>query len=278
MDEHFKVTILKSDGTKSPFDRNKLLQALNNSGATPEQSNQITQKVEQQLYDGIPSKKIYQLAYGLLKKASSRSAGRYKLKKAIQELGPSGYPFENFVGRLFESFDYKVDIGVQMEGKCVSHEVDILAKKPGELVIVECKFHSDHRAKTNVQVPLYIHSRFKDIESKWMEKNSAKKDRIRGFVVTNTRFTVDAMNYAECENLGMISWDYPQGNGLKFYIDQSGLHPLTSLNSLTKTEKQRLLEKGIVLCRELKFGLLEELGIDKAKINKVLSEATLLIT
>ena len=274
------ISIIKADGTRVLYDRNKLISALRNSGAEINQSREIVRKVEQKLYDGIPSRKIYQLAYSLLRqKNAHRVAGRYRLKKAIFDLGPSGFPFEQFVGRLFESFGYQVKTGQHIQGKCVEHEVDVVAVKPGEQIIVECKFHSDYRAKTNVQVPLYINSRFKDIKEKWAEENRFKDMNVRGFVATNARFTKDAIAYAECAGLGLISWDYPKDGSLKYFTDKSGLHPLTSLRTLNKGQKKELLGAGIVLCRELikNEHLLKEQGMNEKQIRRVLDEARYLI-
>ncbi len=279
MDDTNQILILKSDGSRVPFSRGKLINALQNSGADHNQANQIVNQVEQRIYDGISSKKIYQFAYSLLKKKSHHTAGRYRLKKAILELGPSGYPFETFVGRLFESFGYHVKVGKQIKGKCVQHEVDVVATKPGEQVIVECKFHGDYRGKTNVQVPLYINSRFEDIKAKWAEDGQYKDLNVRGYVVTNSRFTQDAIQYAECAGLGLISWDYPNEGSLKYYIDRSGLHPVTSLHSLTKTQKKLILEEGIVLCSELiqHADIMRKHSFSEQVITKVLKEAEVLV-
>jgi hypothetical protein len=130
-----------------------------------------------------------------------------------------------------------------------------------------------------VQVPLYIHSRFNDIREKWKTEEKYKNRKIRGFVTTNARFTIDAIKYAECVGLGLISWDYPQSGSLKYFIDQSGLHPLTSLHSLRKTDQKQFLQKGVVLCRELfqQQDFMHDLGFSPQKISKVLKEADLLI-
>lgn len=279
MKDKKQISILKSDGSQVFFDRNKLIQALKNSGASQKQSRDIANEVEKNIYDGISTRKIYQHAYRLLKKASHRTAGRYRLKKAIQEMGPSGYPFEIFVGKLFKSFGYQVEIGKQMHGKCIQHEVDVVARKKDEIIIAECKFHSDQRAKTNVQVPLYIHSRFNDIEAKWRESNADDTTKIRGFVVTNTRFTKDAIGFSECAGLGLISWDFPEKNSLKHYIDLSGLHPVTSLHSLNKSQKKIILDEGIVLCRDLmrKPEIMRRHSFNEKLISKVLKEARLLV-
>ncbi len=280
MNQTNKVTIIKADGTRVLYDRGKLMAALRNSGVDETRIREIVLKVEQRIYNGIPTRKIYQIAYGLLKKRKSyREAGRYRLKKAIFDLGPSGFPFEKFVGRLFENFGYEVKTGQVIQGKCVQHEVDVVAIKPGEQVIVECKFHHDYRGKTNVQVPLYINSRFRDIKEKWNEDSRYKNLNVRGYVVTNSRFTQDAIQYAECAGLEVISWDYPKNSSLKYFIDQSGFHPITTLHSLTNSQKKLILEEGIVLCRELisQSDMMRKLGLSEPVIARVIEEAELMV-
>lgn len=214
------------------------------------------------------------MAFDLLKKESHKMAGRYKLKNAIRELGPTGFPFEKLVGKIFENRGYEVKTGVIVQGKCVKHEVDVVARKPGEMLMIECKFHSDYNANSGVQVPLYINSRFLDVKATW-EQKYGKNIRYRGGVITNTRFSGDAVQYGTCVGMMVMSWDFPAGNGLKYWIDKIGLHPITSLVSLTKAQKQLLLGKGIVLCSELEQNrdLLLEIKISERQIKKILREA-----
>ncbi len=280
MSRSSQIKVVKSNGEQVLYSREKLQNTISLAGADDLKSEQIADYVEQNLYDGIPTSKIYQLAYSLLrKKRSHRAAGRYRLKKAIFDLGPSGYPFEIFIGKLFESFGFSVKVGQIMQGKCVQHEVDVVASRDKTLTIVEIKFRGNFRGKANVQVPLYIHSRFNDIKAKLIENERYRDYKIEGYVVTNTRFTLDAINYAECTGLGLISWDYPSNASLKYYIDRSGLHPLTSLHTLRKTDKKMLLDNGIVLCRELEShqDLMLENGLNKQRVSRVLSEASMLI-
>jgi len=273
-----KIRITKGNGERVDFNPEKLKQALESSGAGRNEQEKIIRLVTQKLYDGISTGKIYRMAFDLLKKESHKIAGRYKLKNAIMELGPTGFPFEKFVGKIFETMGYEVQTGIIVQGKCVTHEVDVIARKPNEMIMIECKFHSDNLTKSSVQVPLYIHSRFQDVKDTW-EKEYGQYIRYRGGVVTNTRFSDDAVKYGNCAGLIVISWDYPEGNGLKHYIDKSGLHPVTSLISLTKNQKQQILEKGIVLCSELGENrqLLRDLGIRENQIQKILREAENLI-
>ncbi|MGE0018854.1 MAG: ATP cone domain-containing protein [Draconibacterium sp.] len=273
-----EIQVIKGNGERVLFDKEKLKQALASSGAGTGEQELIAKQVEARIYNGIPTKKIYQMAFDLLKRESHKIAGRYRLKNAIMEMGPTGFPFEVFVGKIFETMGYEVETGIMVQGKCVQHEVDVIARKPGEMIMIECKFHMDSATKSGVQVPLYIHSRFLDVKAAWEEKYG-KNIRYQGGVVTNTRFSDDAISYATCAGLLVISWDYPAETGLKYRIDKTGLQPVTSLISLTKKDKQLLLEKGIVLCSQLDENqpLLREMGFTEIQIRKILTEAANLV-
>ena len=272
------INVIKGNGEKVPYDRKKLKLALESSGAGIIEQDRIANEVEAKIYEGISTKKIYLMAFDLLKKESQKMAGRYRLKNAIMEMGPTGFPFEVFVGKIFETLGYEAETGVIIEGKCLQHEIDVVARKPGEMLMVECKFHSDPGTKSGIQVPLYVHSRYLDVKAAWEEKYG-KDLRYRGGVVTNTRFSDDALKYGKCSELVLISWDYPSDTGLKYWIDKTGLQPVTSLISLSKKEKQFLLEKGIVLCSQLVENkiLLKELGLNEFQISKILKEAANLV-
>jgi hypothetical protein len=273
------IQVIKGNGEKVLFDPEKLKQALASSGAEIAEQEKITSQVESKLFDGINTQRIYQMAFDLLKKESHKIAGRYSLKNAIMEMGPTGFPFEIYVGKIFESMGYEVETGVFVQGKCIQHEVDVIARKPGEMIMIECKFHMDSSANSGVQVPLYVQSRYLDVKASW-EKQYGKDIRYRGGVVTNTRFSDDAMNYGKCAGLVLISWNYPADTGLKYWIDKTRLHPVTCLLSLTKKEKQFLLEKEIVLCNQLNKNLdvLRDMGLAENQIKKIIREAGNLIT
>ena len=272
------IYVTKGNGDRVPFEEHKLRKALKNSGAGTLEIEKALAVVKKNLYQGIGTHKIYQTAYRVLKKSSRHSAGRYRLKKAIMELGPSGYPFEKFVGRLMESQGYQSTVNVIAHGKCVQHELDVVARNDREQIMIECKFHSDSKRNSDVKVVLYIESRFRDVAAAWRKAHPEDTRQYFGMVATNTRFSEDAIRYAECAGLRLVSWDYPAGNSLKEWIDRSGYHPVTSLSRLKKAEKQQLLEKGVVLCRDLanNESLLKEMGIEDKRIKKLVDEANLL--
>ncbi|MCK0156538.1 ATP cone domain-containing protein [Cellulophaga sp. F20128] len=272
------IEIIKSSGEKVKFSLEKLRTSLNRTGADTKIVNQILDKVRDELYQGISTKEIYNRAFALLKKNNSHLASKYKLKKAIYELGPTGFPFERFVSAILSYSGYSTEVGTILQGKCVSHEIDIIASKNSEATIIECKFHSAQGLNCNVKIPLYINSRYQDVKANWTNSTKKKSALTQGWVVTNTRFTQDAIQFGNCVGLYLLSWDYPLNDGLKDRIDRLGLYPITVSTLLSNREKQFLLSRSIVLCRDLindKF-YLDHLGVSEVRKTKILQEISLL--
>jgi len=274
------INIIKYSGEIEKFDIQKLINSLRRAEADETIISKIANDIINNLKVGMTTKQIYQMAFKMLKGKSRVSASKYKLKKAIMELGPSGFPFEKLVGKIMEYEGFETKVGVIVEGNCVKHEVDVIAQKDNTHYMIECKYHSDQGRFCNVKIPLYIHSRFLDVEKRWGHQKGHEAKLHKGGVYTNTRFTTDAIQYGKCVGMLMSSWDYPRGNGLKDRIDKSGLHPLTALTTLTKAEKTKLLDDGIILCKELyeNPAILEETGIDKTRHKKILEDAEALCT
>jgi hypothetical protein len=269
------IVVKKSSGEKVAFSLDKLRASLLRSGANETDVQHILDVVRDELYQGISTREIYNRAYSLLKKKKSIFASKYKLKKAIYEFGPTGFPFERFIGQVLHHSGYETEVGQIISGKCVQHEVDVVAQKEGKTLFVECKFHSEEGRNCNVKVPLYIHSRYHDIVDKQTDGDHFRSE---GWVVTNTRFTSDAVEYGSCAGLKLLSWDYPKDNGLKDRIDRLGLYPITVSTLLTTREKNFLLGRDIVLCKQLlndRF-YLDHLGVSDTRKTKILNEIALL--
>lgn len=267
------ITITKASGKQAVFSVEKLRNSLRKSGADEKTVKDIVSVVKDELYQGISTKSIYNRAYALLKEKKSVFASKYKLKKAIYELGPTGFPFEQFVATLLEHSGYEVRVGQFMQGLCIRHEVDIIAKKNGEYILIECKFHSDPSRKCDVKIPLYINSRYKDIVG--FEREDYPN---QCWVATNTQFTQDAVDYGKCMGLYLLSWDLPKGNGLKDRIDTLGLYPITVSTLLTKREKQFLLSRDVVLLKQLHKDafFLDHLGVSEQRKEKIMQEVKML--
>ncbi len=269
------IVITKANGEQEPYSSDKLKASLKKSGADEKEIQSVIEAIDRKLYDGITTSQIYREAYRLLKKTDRHFAARYNLKRAIMELGPSGYPFEKFFAAILTRKGYKTQTGTIVQGRCISHEVDIIADKDDDCFMIECKYHNQPGTISEVKIPLYIQSRFKDIEPVWKNTSGHRNKSFTGWVVTNTRFSGDALAYGMCAGLRMTAWDYPVNESLKKTIDMHGLYPVTCLTSLTKNEKQALLQKNIVLCTELMHNenYLKQLGLDDEKIRRVTGEA-----
>ena len=272
--EKKSIRITKASGEQVEFSEEKLRHSLLRSGAASTTIDLILKQVQQLLFPGISTHKIYKLAFDLLKKESKHFAARYKLKSAIMELGPSGFPFEKFISELLRHKGYQVQVGVVVQGRCVTHEIDVIAERDDEYIMVECKYHNLQGVSCDVKIPLYIDARFRDVNFIWEQQKEHTGMHRKGWLVTNTKFTEDAVQYGTCAGLNLIGWNFPAKNNLKILIDESGLYPLTCLSSLTKSEKQSLLDQKIVLCKELRDNekLLSDLHITEIRKRSILDE------
>jgi Holliday junction resolvase-like predicted endonuclease len=271
-----QVQVTKYSGESEEYDESKLRSSLKNAGAEPVLVEYIVNLIREKLYDGISTKKIYQEAFKLLKSESNRTAGRYKLKEALFELGPTGFPFEQFIAELLNRLGYKTEVGVTVQGDCVTHEIDVIAEKDDHFILVECKFHNQKENRCNVKVPLYIHSRFQDVKRNWSSQPRHKNKSHNGWVVTNTRFTADAEKYGLCAGLELLSWDFPKRNGIKDLVERLNLHPVTCLSSLSDEEKKLLLDHNVIFCKQIyeDKNVLKAAGINPRNVNSIAKEAT----
>jgi hypothetical protein len=270
------MKIVKQSGAIVDFDCSKLRLSLLKSGASPAMVENVLQIIEKEIYEGVSTKHIYKKAFALLKKVSNSYAARYNLREAIRLLGPAGFYFEKFISRLFIKEQYETKIGLILQGKCVSHEIDVLTKKDNLVSMVECKFHLGHDAASDVKIPMYILSRFNDIKEKKHKIFSNEDFVSKCYIVTNNRFTSDAINFAKCSDINLLSWDYPPVNNLKTKIDNYQLYPITCLTTLTLSEKEKLLVLEVILVSEIINNrlFLEKIGLSPNRIKNVLKEAS----
>ena len=270
------IIVKKRDGTSEPFNVKKLIGSLENSGAEDDVIKHVIEHIDREMYDGITTDWIYSHAFELLKKTADQpSRFRYSLRRAVGGLGPSGFPFEKFVAEVFAEHGYNTRVGQKLKGACVTHEVDVIAENAEEVITAELKFHNKLFIKTDLKVAMYVDSRFKDIRA----AGYYGEKRGRPFLVTNTKFSSNAITYAECgATLELMSWSYPKrgfGN-LHDLIQKAQIHPVTALTSLSKKDILRLLDAGFVSCKDLKKGdgkdVLDTGIISKDKLDKVMSE------
>ncbi len=270
-----KVYIVKANGEKEVFDVNKLKDSLQRAGVSPELIKEISKKIESELVDGMKTKDIYKKAFDMLVKEEKLPAAKYSVRRAILDLGPHGFPFEDFVGEIYRSKGFFVEVGKTVNGFCVMHEVDVVAQDKKELIMAELKFHNNVGIKSDLKTALYVKARFDDLEKGGFFRGIAEDKKQIRMLMTNTKFSSRAIQYGTCAGLTMIGWNYPHKGNLQDLIEETGLHPLTCLTSLNKKEKQELLKQGIVLCRDLKASggnILKTLNVPENRMKEILIE------
>lgn len=263
------VNVIKATGEKEEFNRDKVLNSIRRAGIPKDLQNEVLKHVESKLYENISTSEIYKHITEFLGRSSQPyTKTKYSLKQSIMDLGPTGYPFEDYVSHIFASLGYQTKVRQTLSGKCISHEVDIVAQKGPHKVMAEAKFHNQPGTKTDVQVALYTKARFDDV----LEKNNLNQ----AWLITNTKITTDAISYAICMGMKVTSWDYPEGESLRDLIEKFALIPITALSSLSNSQKQKLLENHIVLCKDIcsNPSALDPLRLNQEQLKRVIEESS----
>jgi len=251
------VTIIKASGEQEPFDESKLVKSLAKTGLSVDVASQTVDYLKRHLRTGITTKDIHEHVSSYLKEnAPVNNYYNYGLKRAIMDLGPSGHPFETIVSDVLTVYGYKTEVGVIVLGKCVTHEIDVVAKKDNKQFFIECKFHNSPGIKTDVQVALYTYARYLDIKSA-MEHSHGTDIAYFPWLVTNTKVTSEVFDYAGCVGLELTSLLDPKGHGMSDLIMSAGLHPVTLAYQIPRFKINLLLERGIVTCARLKGAIQE---------------------
>ena len=244
-----KIQVTKASGITEDINPDKLRASLLRSGADKDLIEGIIERVLMEIGAYTSTKKIYRLAKKYLRQLNHASVLRYSLKRALFRLGPTGYPFEKYYGAVLNNYGYETDTGLIIEGKCVKHEIDVFALKEDEVSLVECKYHSRAGIPVDVKVAMYVHSRFKDLAPVMASRYPGKK--FRGWLVTNTRCTSDAIKFAKCYGLNIKSWKYPEKRSLEKMIEDKQLYPVTVISGIQRGLINRLIDNNIVLLKDL---------------------------
>jgi hypothetical protein len=257
--------VLKANGQKEEFSEEKILDSIKRAGIPTGLQDKVLTHVKSKLYEGIPTTEVYHHINEFLSHEPAKF--RYGLKQAIMEFGPTGYPFEDLITQIMRLKGYQTQTRTILMGKCVNHEIDVIAEKSNEKIMIEAKFHNAPGIHTDLHVSLYTNARFEDLKD--------KHNFTKPYLFTNTKITPDALAYALCVGMEVTGWNYPQNEGLRDLIEKYQLHPLTLLSSLSQTQKQTLLEQHIVLINEIlkNSSCLDILGLSDEKKQQILDEA-----
>lgn len=268
------VHITKADGSSEFFKVEKLRRSLRRAGAAPEEVNSIVTQIMAELYDGMQTQEIYRRAFTLLRENELPTAARYSLRRALFGLGPSGFPFERFLARLFASDGYNTKTGIILQGHCAPHEIDIAAYNETTSFVGEAKFHARPGIKTDLQVAMYSYARLLDLKGATICQESICSVT-QFWLITNTKFTSTAEHYAECVGIKLLSWDYPRHNNLHDRIQRAQVYPITVMQTLTSSQIATLISYDIIICKDIidNPSVLQHLHLSQSKYEAVIAEA-----
>ncbi len=265
--------VLKSDGRVESYNPAKLEASLLRANAGAYAAEHIRKTIERTTASKTPTNEVYKKAFAMLRRISRPAAARYSLRRAMFELGPAGFAFEDFVAELFDAQGWNVQKRQIVAGKCVMHEIDLYATRGNEHLAAELKYHNDLHARTDIKIALYVKARFEDIWQCDPAKQTCPIDR--GFLITNTKFTSQAIQYAECAGgMELIGWNYPKDGNLYDRIVETGIYPLTVLTSLKNAEKKLLIEKHVVTCIDIERNrsVLRSISIPPERVGLIVAE------
>jgi len=267
-----KIKVVNLRGIEEPFSFKKVYRSARNAGATREIAFEIARQIEKEAFDGISTAQIFKRVFELLAEKSPQAAIKFNLKKAMTKLGPTGFPFEKFVARIFEVKGFVVSTNQIVAGCCINYEIDFLAKKGNLIYIGECKFRQDPGGRVELKDALANYARFLDIQ-KGMFFDS--KVKCRSILVTNAKFTNDAIKYSECVGVELLGWKHPKSKGLETVIEENKLYPITILPSVSSKIAKELIFQGVVLVKDIFKKTFE--GVKIPKKRKVLKEGEILL-
>jgi hypothetical protein len=267
--------IRKASGELEEFNPDKVRQAVVRSGAPAELAEDVLENLGQQLYDGISTREIFHIVHQLLRKARPSLASKYDLKGAIMRLGPDGYAFETYISEVLREYGYSTTLRQLIKGTCVIHEIDVVAEKDGKRTAIECKYHNTKGLTTGLKEAMYTYARLLDLNEGCKQGHCLHFDDI--WLVTNTRFSEDAIQYAQCKELKLLGWRQPPENTLEHVIESKGLYPITILKSVDRHARDCLFSANMMLAKDLLDNDLETLlsktSLSRIKLEEMVGEA-----
>lgn len=266
-------------GEREPFSPQKVYLSARRAGASKALAGKAAVLIESKIKTGMKTTNIYRQIKKILYRENPGVNLRFSLKAGMRELGPSGFPFEKFIGEVFSRLGFKVKTNVYLSGTCLNdYEIDFLAKKAGLVYIGECKYRNVAGDKVHLDNILANQARFLDLlNGSHFKTDDYKNCRIRSIMVTNEKFTSRATAYAECQGVELLGWRYPNNKGLEWLIEKNGLYPITILPSLKGHLQDVLISKQIMLAKDILKIKPQELGMPSQYLNALIQETKILL-
>lgn len=242
--------IRKSSGETVFFNEDKLCNSIVQAGASKTQAARICHVVNQKIKPGMTTSFIFRDTLRHLVREDVDIAVKYSIKRGVNALGPDGFLFEKFLEALLRQDGYHTKRNQMMKGKCVTHEVDILAWKGNNFYIIESKYRNDLKIRTHIDQVMYADARMKDIASN-PKNNAGGTKYFHTWIMTNTVFTDQSQKFSECSGVRLTGWNYPNKDSLQKMIERTKAYPITVIPSMSHDARQKLTAHGLVLAQDI---------------------------
>ena len=225
-----KIFVIKYDGAKQPYNREKVLTSILRVGVKKEEALKILSRVETKLYNQITTEKLYQIVNKeILRQNLPQHSRLYCLREAMAKMKP--IDFEKFIKGVLEKEGYLSQWNVIVRGFCAEHQIDVIAKnKKGETFFIEVKRHRNFHRDCGLGTVVELWGRLDDLQ-KGYRAGRHQYDFSNAWLVNNTKFSEHAKKYATCKKLRLTGWRYTiedigvsyQKDGLEKKIEKLGL-------------------------------------------------------
>lgn len=250
--------VTKADSSRQQFDRNKIVATCMRMGATKQDAEEIAGKIESRVYDGMPTAKVLQMIFQFIHKYKPQASRLYDLRRGLSLMN-SKPEFEKFVQILLANIGFEVVPNKILKGKCIEHEVDAIARKDGVTYFVEAKHHYNYHAFTGLDESRIARAVLEDVSEGFnLGLTDLKIDE--AMIVTNTKYSEQAMQYGICRNILQIGWSTPADLGLRDIILEKSLYPLSCIRGLKTDVRLQLVDSGIILINQLVAEETEEIA------------------
>jgi len=270
-----EVFVTKANGTRQLFDREKVVRTCLRMGASRKIAEDVAERVESRLYDGIPTSQILQMTFRSLRSYKPAIRHLLDLRRGLS-LMDSKPEFEIFVQILLANNGFEVSPNRIVAGKCVEHEVDAIARRSGLTYFVEAKHHVNYHTPTGLDESRIARAILEDVTEGFRCGSCDLK--IEGaMIVTNTRYSEHARRYGKCRKILQIGWNSPANLSLQRMIEEKNLYPISCLRGLKSETKTKLVNSRIVLIKQLlemkPSKLARETGIPKETLKQIIEKA-----
>ncbi|MDD4607275.1 MAG: ATP cone domain-containing protein [Patescibacteria group bacterium] len=260
--------IIKASGEKEKYQPQKIVRTILRAGANKNLAREVIQKIEPFVYEGMSTKEILKLVRKFLSQKEKTVAAKYNLKKAIMQLGPTGFNFEKLVERILQKEGYQTSTPLVTQGRCAQHEIDVIAKKENSIYDIECKYRNARGIYVGLQTALYVWARHQDLVGGSQNKKCPKFTQ--PWLWCNTRFSSQVIQYGGCAKMKLTGWDYPAKESLRDLLEKNKFYPITVLTSLSQKDKANLFKNNIILIQDLLNQDLKKIQVKtKIDLNKL---------